>query len=876
MNTRLSLLTAALAAICTTAFPPPALHAALPGMKIIKLTSRSPLTLAKRQFGASVAVSGGYAVVGEPAFDSAAPAPGAVHVFNAVNGAFIRTIKPADGINNDGFGTSIALQGKHLLVGANRRMEPGMGAAYLFDVTTGKQLRKIDAFEQADFFGTAVAISGDLLYVSAPEAFNRRGKILMQGVLDPVNNGVLEVNNANSFSYLGSSLYAYGTQVVSYATGAGQFYFFNRATAKGTQVPSGLSINSTVGSNLVGSGHTILFSSPDNDINHTNGGTIHGMTFANTTTSTRDVDPSPGSNRQLGRLMAMDGPTLVTSAESGASGTSLIVHDTVTSSTLMVIKPQDLGTSVPPSALALSGSTLLVGSKDDDMLGTDAGVAYLITPLPQAPGFVTLMSKGDAAPGFTGITHNALGDAAMSYQGLSVTRSTLAGTGSNGGKDVGMYSEVGHEGFFDSVVKSRQSFGVGTFFSGLGNPISNDPTYSIFPCLLTGPGVTTANNAALLADSGSSVNTIARTGINLFPVPQFTVAALRQAAQSHSGNRTAVRLDAKITPGGTTTVLNDTAVALQSYAGINTELVREDADLGMNFRVGQIAPRVAYHSDVYLMSAAIRDTSNPAFNETGLLKKTPMGSLELVTYTGNQLLGAPDFKYASFVGEGGSSTNMCLRVTVKGPSITAANNEVILFDRGNGLSTTLQKGSSTIGRILRVWPLGNRMLAHVTLRGTGITTANNEALYLCQEDGSFSRLLQKGGIVPGIANARISAIQRVEASNRTGHYAVLATLSGVPASANQVLMRGNVNAGVASDQDDRSLRRPEPVLRKGQLIANGPLGSTRLTSLAFPSNSTFDAGGVGNKGLGCLVNVNGGILLRATFSDRSVRLIRVP
>jgi hypothetical protein len=168
------------------------------------------------------------------------------------------------------------------------------------------------------------------------------------------------------------------------------------------------------------------------------------------------------------------------------------------------------------------------------------------------------------------------------------------------------------------------------------------------------------------------------------------------------------------------------------------------------------------------------------------------------------------------------------------------------------------------------------MLAHVTLRGPGITTANNEAVYLSQEDGSFSKMLQKGSLVPGIANARISAIQRVEASNRTGHYAVLATLSGVPASTNQILMRGDVNAGVASDQDERSLRRPEPVLRKGQLIANGPLGSTRLTSLAFPSRSTFDTGGVGNKGLGCLVDTNGGTLLRATFSDRSIRLIRVP
>lgn len=40
---------------------------------------------------------------------------------------------------------------------------------------------------------------------------------------------------------------------------------------------------------------------------------------------------------------------------------------------------------------------------------------------------------------------------------------------------------------------------------------------------------------------------------------------------------------------------------------------------------------------------------------------------------------------------------MCLRVTVKGTGISAANNEVILFDRGTGLTTTFQKGALLSG-----------------------------------------------------------------------------------------------------------------------------------------------------------------------------------
>ena len=115
--------------LCFVAFLTSPVQAALPGTQVIKLTSRTSSSLAKRQFGAAVAMSGAYAVVGEPAYDPVNPTPGAVHVFSASTGAFVRTIKPADGVDGDGFGCSVAIQGRYLLVGANRRMSSGLGAA---------------------------------------------------------------------------------------------------------------------------------------------------------------------------------------------------------------------------------------------------------------------------------------------------------------------------------------------------------------------------------------------------------------------------------------------------------------------------------------------------------------------------------------------------------------------------------------------------------------------------------------------------------------------------------------------------------------------------------------------------------------------------
>ena len=220
--------------------------------------------------------------------------------------------------------------------------------------------------------------------------------------------------------------------------------------------------------------------------------------------------------------------------------------------------------------------------------------------------------------------------------------------------------------------------------------------------------------------------------------------------------------------------------------------------------------------------------------------------------------------------------NRAMRVTIKGPGITAANNEMILFNNGSGLKTMAQKNGSIIGRILRIWPMGDRMLMHTTLRGAGFNSTNNEALWLCQENGSFSRVLQKGDAVPSIPGARIGRIQRVEVSTRTSHYAVLASITGAPSASNQILMRGNVEAGSPGDSDLESLRRPEPVLRKGTSFHNGFTGSARLTSMGFASNATADATGVSQKGLASVVGGTGSILMRATFSDGSTRLIRVP
>jgi hypothetical protein len=151
------------------------------------------------EFGLSVALSGETLVVGAPFEDSAAPgvggdqsdeqapASGAVYVFRRAGATWQQEkyIKASNPDVNDQFGTSVALSGDVLAVGARGEDSGakgvngdqgnderiGSGAVYVFRRTGVAWLQ--EAYLKAstpgvnDFFGSAVALSGDALVAGA-------------------------------------------------------------------------------------------------------------------------------------------------------------------------------------------------------------------------------------------------------------------------------------------------------------------------------------------------------------------------------------------------------------------------------------------------------------------------------------------------------------------------------------------------------------------------------------------------------------------------------------------------------------------------------------------------------------------------------------
>ena len=123
-------------------------------------------------FGCSVAIDGNTAIVGAYTDDDNGLNSGSAYLFDISTGAQIAKLLPSDGVSDDWFGLSVAINGDTAIVGARLNDDNGLnsGSAYLFDATTGAQIAKLLPSDGAmdDQFGSSVAISGSTAIVGAP------------------------------------------------------------------------------------------------------------------------------------------------------------------------------------------------------------------------------------------------------------------------------------------------------------------------------------------------------------------------------------------------------------------------------------------------------------------------------------------------------------------------------------------------------------------------------------------------------------------------------------------------------------------------------------------------------------------------------------
>lgn len=136
-------------------------------------------------FGESLGLSATHLVVGSYANDALGINSGAAYVYalNTITGNtwdFAKKLLPTDGLANDQFGISVAVDGERIVVGANlvdqtvdTLLVDNTGAAYVFERNAlgpdqwGQVTKLMATTNLNDHFGIAVAIAGDLISVAS-------------------------------------------------------------------------------------------------------------------------------------------------------------------------------------------------------------------------------------------------------------------------------------------------------------------------------------------------------------------------------------------------------------------------------------------------------------------------------------------------------------------------------------------------------------------------------------------------------------------------------------------------------------------------------------------------------------------------------------
>lgn len=142
------------------------------GALLYSLTS--PNAQAYGNFGGSIAISGTTLIVGARFEEAGGQGEaGSAYVFNPSTGALARTLTSPNLISGGQFGSSVAVSGNTLVVGArseNVGTRTSAGRAYTYNAGTGALLSTLTSTnaQRNGFFGSPLAIRGSIIVVAAP------------------------------------------------------------------------------------------------------------------------------------------------------------------------------------------------------------------------------------------------------------------------------------------------------------------------------------------------------------------------------------------------------------------------------------------------------------------------------------------------------------------------------------------------------------------------------------------------------------------------------------------------------------------------------------------------------------------------------------
>jgi WD40 repeat protein len=366
------------------------------------------------QFGRSVAISGNNVIVGAwQVYASNGGKSGAAYVYDISKSREVLKLTASDAEVDDAFGHSVGVSGNRVIVGASLNDDDGTnsGSAYLFDLTTGMELFKLNASdaEENDQFGNAVAIGEDRAIVGAAwrdETGVDSGAAYVFDIATGAELYKLVGSDTSEYDQFGNKVAISGNLgIVSAhghdgaATNAGAAYVFDLST--GTQVCK-LTISDATADEY--SGYSVAI---DGDL------AIVGSALKSATGAAYLFDARSGQqlmkltasdvyfNQYFGSDVAISGNLAIVGAlgdnrEVGAA----YVFDVRTGKELRKITASDLFNTYPREFndrfgefVAIDGNKAVIGVRLSDDHGTSSGSVYLFVPEP-SPILFTAVGTG--------------------------------------------------------------------------------------------------------------------------------------------------------------------------------------------------------------------------------------------------------------------------------------------------------------------------------------------------------------------------------------------------------------------------------------------------------------------------------------------------
>ena len=368
------------------------------------------------QFGNAVAIDGNHILVGVSGDDTNGDGVGQAYLLDATTGNRIFTFDDPTPTGGDRFGASVAIDGNHILVGASRDNTNGtdIGQAHLFDATTGNLIFTFDDPTPTvrDGFGSSVAIDGNRVLVGA-RFDNTNVENISQGqahLFDATTGNLIFTLDDPTPTFgdsFGISVSVDGNHILigansdeTFGNAVGQAHLFDATTGNllfTFNDPDPTGVDNFGESVAIDGNHALVGAINSDVVNDTNDGQAH---LFDTTTGelifTFD-DPTPTGADRFGASVAIDGNHILVGASrdntNGIDVGQAHLFDATTGNLVLTFDdPTPTVSDKFGGSVSIDGNRVLIDAPDDDSNGSNAGQAHLFS----IPGPNSLAGDFDA------------------------------------------------------------------------------------------------------------------------------------------------------------------------------------------------------------------------------------------------------------------------------------------------------------------------------------------------------------------------------------------------------------------------------------------------------------------------------------------------